>query len=362
MIRRASRLGLTLYLVSLAQVAAIIASVALVFWLAFGPPPGKRGPPPRGPGPHEHHRPPNPLFFIVPISLVATGVASALLARSLAKPLGTLTSVARAFGAGDLTARARLDRKDELGQLSEAFDEMAERIADMWRAQQELLANVSHELRTPLARIHVALDLAAEGDAATAQEALSEIGEDLSELERLVADVLKAARLDLTSGRAGSPLPPIRAEKIEARALLDRSIQRFHSMHPERALEVAAEEALPDITGDQVLLRRAIDNLLDNACQYSEAEVKLCAKAAEGVLEVTVDDRGIGIAAEDLPRVTTPFFRTDRSRQRRTGGLGLGLSLARRIVEAHGGSLRIESELGVGTHVHVLLPATARRE
>ena len=114
--------------------------------------------------------------------------------------------------------------------------------------------------------------------------------------------------------------------------------------------------ALPECSGDPVLLRRVVDNLLDNARKYSEADIVLRASHTDDQLHLVVEDRGIGIAPEDLPLVAQPFFRADKSRARKTGGLGLGLSLARRIVEAHGGSLRIESAVGVGTSVHVQLP------
>jgi signal transduction histidine kinase len=115
---------------------------------------------------------------------------------------------------------------------------------------------------------------------------------------------------------------------------------------------------LRDKTGVAALLRRALDNLLDNAQKYSEpgTPIHLHVAAASDAILLSVKDRGIGIAAEDIPRVTTPFFRTDRSRARKTGGLGLGLSLAKRIVEAHRGTLHVHSQLGEGTDVHVTLP------
>jgi signal transduction histidine kinase len=307
--------------------------------------------------------PPPPVTMIVwalGIALVAAAVASVLLARSFAQPLAALSSAARSLGAGDMTVRSRLKRRDEFGQLSRSFDEMADRLAQLVRSQQELLANVSHELRTPLARIRVALDLAAEGDAVDASEALSEISEDLAELERLVSDVLQNARLDLASGRAGSQ-PPLRPEMVQPTALLERAAARFRTMYPQRNLEVRLEGPLPALRADAVMLRRAIDNLLDNARKYSDAErpIEIAATRREGTVEICVEDRGIGIAAADLAAVATPFFRTDRSRARRTGGLGLGLSLARRIVEAHGGSLTVESQLGVGTRVKLVMPVPA---
>ena len=302
--------------------------------------------------------PPRRMLSGLSIALIAAAIASILLARSFAKPLTALADAARRFGTGDLNARARLKRRDEFGELATAFDDMAERVARLVRSQQELLANVSHELRTPLARIRVALDLAAEGDAATAREALSEINEDLAELERLVTDVLQTARLDLATGRAGIGLPSMRNERVEVSDLIERAAQRFRGAHPGRELELECDAMLPALLGDAVLLRRVIDNLLENARAYSDSSspVRLSARGRADVLTIAVEDQGIGIAPEELPYIATPFFRSDRSRGRRSGGLGLGLSMAKRIIEGHHGTLHIESELGKGTRVSLRLP------
>jgi len=235
---------------------------------------------------------------------------------------------------------------------------MAERISSLLRAQTELLANVSHELRTPLSRIRVALDLASEAEAARSRESLAEIGTDLDELEQLVSDILAAAQLDLGLDRASAG-PPLKRQRFSAAELIQRSADRFRARHPARALEVQAEGDLPVLEGDAALLQRVVDNLLDNARKYSETDQPVTLRAAsvpEG-LAVEVRDRGIGIAPEDLPRLFTPFFRTDRSRSRASGGVGLGLAMAKRIVEAHGGTVTAESQASAGTTLRFTLPA-----
>ncbi|HEY8945419.1 MAG TPA: HAMP domain-containing sensor histidine kinase, partial [Polyangiaceae bacterium] len=269
-----------------------------------------------------------------------------------------LSSAARAFGGGALKARANLARADEIGDVAKAFDEMADRVAVLLRAEKELLANVSHELRTPLSRIRVALEIAEEGDAKTACEALVDITHDLGELERLIGDVLTAARLDLDPGPSGHGIPPLRRELVELAGVLDSAASRFRAAHPERQLVVSLPPELPAILGDTVLLRRAFDNLLENAHKYSprpESEVELRAQVSGEDVEVTIRDQGLGIAPEDLAHVFRPFFRADRSRTRATGGLGLGLALARRVIEAHGGTIAIKSRLGEGTRAEVAL-------
>ena len=290
---------------------------------------------------------------VLPIALVLglVGISAVL----------TTVWLGRALGAGKLTARADLRRNDELGDVAVAFDEMAERIGNLVRAQRELLANVSHELRTPLARIRVALDLAAEGDAEQAAASLGEIASDLAELERLVGDVLTAARLELSSDVAAPPQPPIRCERIEARELLDEAATRFRATHPAHQLVIDAGGLDARLDADRMLLRRVLDNLLDNAAKHSESStpVTLAARVDEQKLWIEVRDQGRGIAPDDLRNLFTPFFRADRSRARQTGGLGLGLLLARRIVEAHRGSLEIESAPQRGTVARVRVPLAA---
>jgi two-component system OmpR family sensor kinase len=305
-------------------------------------------------------QPPPGGLWTIGIALFATAIASIWLARSFGRPLQQLGAAARRFGAGDFSARAGLARSDEFGELARTFDDMAERVTQLVRSRQQLLADVSHELRTPLARIRVALDIAADGGDAPelARDALAEIGEDCAELEQLVNDVLQTARLELSGQQAVAAEQTLRKELFDAESLVQRAAERFRGEHPARRLELQPLAEWPQLYGDQVLLRRALSNLLDNAHKYSAeiTSVSLHARVVEGQLELTVEDRGIGIAQDDLAQVGTPFFRTDRSRTRRTGGVGLGLSLARKIVEAHAGSLSIQSEADRGTRVCVRLP------
>lgn len=299
---------------------------------------------------------------VIALVLVVVGISSLLLARSLTRPLGKLSTAAQAFGSGDLKSRVGLKNRDELGDVSRAFDEMAERVTALLRAERELLANVSHELRTPLSRIRMALALVAdaEGDVAVAREMLGEIGADLDELERLITDVLTAARLDFEDAGSPSGIPPLRRQHVDLGDLLEHAVSRFKATHPKRTLQSNIPENLPAIDADPVLLRRVFDNLLENAHKYTERPdepIELVARFGEDIM-VDVVDKGIGISADELPRVFRPFYRVDKSRTRATGGLGLGLPLAKRIVEAHGGKLELTSVLHEGTRARVRLPLT----
>jgi len=291
------------------------------------------------------------------VALVVLALVSIPLARSVTAPLAGLSTLARRFGKGELSARFRSRRRDEIGALGRAFDDMADRIAALRRSEKELLANISHELRTPLARIRLALELVTDGDRDKASSYLIDIGEDLVELERLLDDVLSAARLDLARDSAGDALPPLHFEVLSARSLLEAAANRFLVRYPERALTCQFPTELPTLEADPVL-RRVFDNLLDNARKFSEGPVRFSARAtADGAhLLIQVADDGIGIAVADQPRIFEPFFRSDPSRTRATGGVGLGLLVVRRIVEAHHGTIDVQSELGAGSCFSVTLP------
>ncbi len=312
---------------------------------------------------HPKGRPPGTpwLGFTGIFTFFVVGVAAMLTARSLARPLQRLTEAARAFGAGRLDVRADMKRSDEIGEVAKAFDDMASRISKLLHTERELLANVSHELRTPLARIRVALDLANEADPRDVVASIGEIAQDLAELERIVDDVLASTRLALDASVPSSgPAMLVRSERLDTHALLEKSAARFSTSHPERTLDVRLAKDLPEVTADAVLLRRVVDNLLDNAHKYTDEPAKpigLEARRDGGDVVIEVKDQGIGIEKADLERLFEPFFRADRSRARATGGLGLGLALARRVVEAHRGTIVFASEVGVGTMVRVRLPA-----
>jgi len=297
------------------------------------------------------------------VALFVLALLSIPLARSITAPLERLGAQARAFGAGDLSARSGLHSRDEIGALARAFDDMAERVIGLRRAERELLANVSHELRTPLQRIRMALEMAREGRAETSAGYLSDIEEDLGELERLLDDVMTAARLDLSRGVQGDLLPPLRLQPLSARELLEAARSRFAMRSSGRALKLEVAADAPAVEADPALLRRALDNLLENAAKFSEpdTEIELCAKrGADGALQIEVRDHGIGIGASELERIFEPFYRTDRSRARTTGGVGLGLALARRIVEAHGGTITASSSLERGSTFTLAVPAAAQ--
>lgn len=310
-------------------------------------------------GVYEPNRLGFPWHFVMPLGLgvlLMVGAASFWFSRRLVRPLGELASAARRFGGGETAARARLSRDDELGDVGRAFDDMADRTASLLAAQRQLMADVSHELRTPLARIRVALELAVE-DPVAARDVLSSVGADLDEIDQLIEDILTTARLD------GDNVE-LRRAPMTAGDLARRAAAGFAARHPGRTLEEPAANQASSAAAlecDAVLLRRALDNLLDNAANYSDAAtpVTLAIAEVDGRASFAVTDRGIGMSAEELERAFQPFWRADGSRARRTGGVGLGLALARRIARAHGGDVTLQSSKGGGTTARLEIP-TAR--
>jgi two-component system OmpR family sensor kinase len=309
-----------------------------------------------------HFRAPDfPLMLLLKqlaVALFVLALVSIPLARSVTAPLANLSSLARRFGKGELSARVHSRRRDEIGALARAFDDMADRIAALRRSEKELLANISHELRTPLARIRLALDLVSDGDSAKVRGYLADISEDLGELEQLLNDVMSTARNDLARDSAGDALPPLHFEALSGTALLEAAAARFKVRAPDRALECDVPSDLPTLDADPSVLRRVLDNLLDNARKFSEEAVRLAGRgSADGEhLVIEVSDRGMGISAADQLRIFEPFFRSDPSRTRSTGGVGLGLAIVKRIVEAHRGTIEVHSEVGQGARFVVTLP------
>jgi signal transduction histidine kinase len=277
--------------------------------------------------------------------LLVVAVATRPLAQRISRPVERLTAATRRFGGGDLSARVSLDhtharRSDEITELTRAFNEMAERVERHVRASSELLANVSHDLRSPLARIRVALELLpadAHDDAR-----VREVERDLAELDRLIEDVLSVARLETTG-------LPTHLAAVDARALLSDVAERAKHDPLTADKDVRVDDG-PSITvtADETLLRRALWNLVENAGKYGAPPITLGATRDGDRVTLSVSDEGPGIVSGDRERVFAPFYRGDAARTPAADGaprrgVGLGLTLARRVAEVHGGTIAIES-------------------
>jgi signal transduction histidine kinase len=261
------------------------------------------------------------------------------------QPLQWIKRGARRIGQGDLDYRIPQTRKDDLGELAGDINKMADDVKQMLEAKRQLLLAISHELRSPLTRLKVSLEFLE--DPAVKANLL----QDIREMERLIADLLESERLNTRH----SKLQIARVDLGELASAVT------HSDIPGQAGRIAYQPPAEPVViqADATRLRLLIKNLLENALRYTPADgkrVELAVGFRGKAAEISVCDHGRGMSAQDLSRVTEPFYRADPARSRSTGGLGLGLYLCRRIAEAHGGSLRITSELGCGTQVVVEVP------
>ena len=291
--------------------------------------------------------------------IVLAALLGLLVVGRALRPLAAITGGAERLARGEYHYRVPLDQTaDEVGRLASAFNHMAAAIAAAFATQRRFVADASHELRTPLTALRGYSDvllLGAGEDPATAQRVLRAMQEDLGRMSRLVDDLLTLARLD---GGVAPRLEPIAlADLLSAAAEEGRALSS--GRHQITGTPVSPELA---VWGDRDRLRQVLSNVVGNACAYCPPgrAITLCAMPAGGWAIVEVRDDGPGIPAANLARLGERFYRGDAARSRRTGGTGLGLAIARAIVEAHGGTLTIESAVGAGTTVTIRVPLSSR--
>ena len=282
-------------------------------------------------------------YVIVALALL---LPIALWSRSHWTGLQLLSKVADDFGAGQLSARASMKPGASIYPLAERINHMAGRIEGLLGAQRNLLHSVSHELRTPIARLEFALELLrAKAANPELEPRIAAMEGDVAELNGLVNELLSMTKLE--SGQ------PQQLEMFDLATALRECAAALPRQQCE--LEVALPEGLGEVLADRRLLLRAVGNLLRNAQKYCEGRIRLSARRGPGV-EIIVEDDGAGIPAAERDRVFEPFYRLDRSRDRATGGFGLGLSIASKAVALHGGTIRIEDADFGGARFVISLP------
>lgn len=294
------------------------------------------------------------------IGLIAAIGLSFLISRSVARPLQRISEAAQRIASGKYRQRVPVEGPKEVRSVAQSFNYMAGRVAATQQAQQDFLANVSHDLRTPLTSIQGFSQAIMEGVAAdpdSAQHAAQIIYDEAGRLHRMVESLLDLARIEsdrLNMRNHAIGLTDL-LQGIEA-SLAFKAQEKGLTLHAEVPLD------LPRIPGDGDRLAQVFTNLIDNAIKHtpSGGSVTLRATASDNGVAIAVQDTGVGIPAEDLPRIFERFYQVDKSREsNRRSGMGLGLAIAKEIIEAHGGSIQVASKVGRGTIFTVWLPFLA---
>ncbi|MCX5794218.1 MAG: ATP-binding protein [Elusimicrobia bacterium] len=298
------------------------------------------------------------------IAALAVLACAWLLVHMQNRAVSRITQAAERLAAGDWSARVGPLRDDEIGRLGRSLDQLAEKVqkdlAALRRSEtvrKDFTANVSHELRTPLAAIKAFAETLRGGaaeDPDHRMEFLEEIERNADRMTRLVDDLLTLSALD-------SGARPPAAESVDLMRLAAEVTATLKPLAGRKELGLRLEpfRDVPPVRGDRGQLKQVLTNLLDNAIKFTPEKglVRVSAACAEGRVTVAVQDTGIGIPAEDLPRIFERFYRVDKARSRELGGTGLGLAIVKHIVEAHGGSVAVESRPGEGSTFRVSLPA-----
>ena len=296
-------------------------------------------------------------WFLLPehIFVIVAGILLCYwLAWHLTSPVRRLQKAVETFGRGDFSVRVGSTRRDELGQLARAFDRMADRIETLLTAERRLLLDISHELRSPLARLGVAIELARSGEDKDA--ALNRIQKESDRLNALVTQLLQVTRAE------GDPSSlhrePVRLDALVKQVLDDSTIEA--DAHGCELKYEAGEPAT--VEGDPELLRRAVENVVRNAIRYAprQTSIEISLARRNGHVVLDVRDQGPGVPEEALPRIFDAFYRVEGDRARSSGGIGLGLSIARRAIELTKGSIHARNA-HPGLEVEIELPITLPR-
>jgi signal transduction histidine kinase len=293
--------------------------------------------------------------------LLAGGIAAAIalllarwLARGMTAPLRDMADAARKMERGDYSERVGTRSRDEVGQLADAFNRMSAELEGVERLRRDLVANLSHELKTPISALRAHLENLLDGIEDPNPETLQVMLAQSERLGRLVEEVLDLSRLE--SGDV-----PLERRELPLAPLVSEVLSEIEVVRADRHVEVASEVPadLPPALADRARVHQVLFNLLDNAVRFTPegGHVDVSASRHNGSVEVRVSDTGVGIPSEHLPRLFERFYRVDSARSRDDGGTGIGLAIARSVIEAHGGRIWAESIPGRGSVFAFELPA-----
>jgi signal transduction histidine kinase len=277
----------------------------------------------------------------------------------MTQPLRDMAKAAQGMERGEYGQHVTTASRDEVGQLAVAFNRMSGELANLERLRRDLVANVSHELKTPISALRAHLENMIDGVERADPETLQVMFAQSERLGRLVDQLLELSRLesgDLPLSREPLRLRPL-VEQVVSEIAVTRAGQRVR-------LDQSVPADLPPVLADAERVHQVLFNLLDNAVRFTPqgGHVTISATRRDGSVDVAVRDTGPGIPREHLPRLFDRFYRVDTARSRDDGGTGIGLAIARSVIDAHGGRIWAESELGRGSTFTFELPVAARAE
>jgi len=267
---------------------------------------------------------------------------SLLFSRRILLPLRAIMQASQRIAEGHYAERVKVVGADELGQLAERFNQMAEKLHQVESMRRQLIGDVSHELRTPLTAIKGSMEGLMDGVLPATDETYQQIHQEADRLNRLVDDLQELSRVE-----AGAYELDLRPTQIAP--MLETLAKRFRQQFETKGvpLDVSMPADLPPVQADEYRILQVLTNLTGNALQYTPegGTVTISAARTNGKVEIRVEDTGAGIAPEHLSHLFDRFYRVDKSRSRMAGGgSGIGLTIAKYLVEAHGGEIRVESE------------------
>ncbi len=290
------------------------------------------------------------------IAVALAGVIGVVASHTLTRPVNKITSTANAIRNGNLTARTGLTGDDEIGRLGETFDSMASELERDIKFEHRLTSDVAHELRTPLMAMLATVEAMQDGVLPSDDEHFEVVASEVRRLSRLVDAMLHLSRMENNDD--------FKTERTDLVYAVKSLVSMQEQLFAERDLRLRFDDKTPshelyaDVNPD--LIREAITNIMSNAMRYTPeggwVVVSVDRDRTQGEAIISVRDTGIGIAKEDIPRIFSRFWRSDASRERVSGGLGVGLALTKEIVDKHHGSISVESELGKGTTFTLRIP------
>ncbi|MBN2240000.1 MAG: HAMP domain-containing protein [Dehalococcoidales bacterium] len=287
------------------------------------------------------------------IAIALSLILSYFLSRRVLSPVKALTTAANRLGKGDFSQRVEVKENSELGELANTFNSMADNLERAEELRKNMVADIAHELRTPLSNIKGYLEATLDGIIEPDEATIRKLDEEATLLTRLVSDLQ-----ELSMAEAGEL--KLQRDTVDVKKIIDSSINLMQAKAGEKNIILSSNlpDYLPPVYVDVHRISQVLRNLISNAVTAtpSGGSVTVSAESHDTLLKISVSDTGEGIAKKDLDRIFERFYRVDKSRARATGGTGLGLTIARRLVEAHGGRISAESKPGEGSRFSFTIP------